>query len=78
MTRVICDAVLREKLHDFAGPLELCDESGHVLARVVPVSDLELYADTEPQITKEEWERLLASPGKTYTTAEVLAHLEGL
>ena len=36
MTRIICDAALREKLHDLATPLELCDESGHVLARVVP------------------------------------------
>lgn len=78
MTRVIYDAVLREKLHDLAGPLELCDESGHVLARVVPVSDLELYADTEPQITKEEWERRMAHKGRTYSTAEVLAHLESL
>ena len=78
MTRVICDAVLREKLHDFTGPLELCDESGHILARVVPVLDSELYADTEPQMSKEEWERRMASKGKTYSTAEVLAHLEGL
>ena len=77
MTRIICDAVLREKLHDLAKPLELCDESGHVLARVVPV--LEPVDDVaEPQISKEEWQRRMAQKGKTYSTAEVLAHLETL
>ena len=77
MTRIICDALLREKLHDLAKPLELCDESGHVLARVVPV--LEPVDDVgEPQISKEEWQRRMAQKGKTYSTAEVLAHLESL
>jgi hypothetical protein len=78
MTRIICDAALREKLHDLAKPLELCDESGHLLARVVPVSDPEPFANNEPQITKEEWQRRMAQKGRTYTTAEVLAHLESL
>lgn len=77
MTKIICDAALREKLHDLAAPLELCDESGHVLARLVPVIDSELDI-REPQISKEEWERRMAWRGKTYTTAEVLAYLEGL
>ncbi len=78
MTRIICDAALREKLHDLAKPLELCDESGHLLARVVPVFDPEPFANNEPQITKEEWQRRMAQKGRTYTTAEVLAHLESL
>jgi hypothetical protein len=78
MTKIICDAALREKLHDLAKPLELCDEAGHVLARVVPVPETVLHEGSEPQISKEEWDRRLASPGKTYTTAEVLAYLERL
>jgi hypothetical protein len=78
MTKIICDAALREKLHDFAKPLELCDESGHVLARVVPVPDPAVYESSEPQISKEEWDRRMASRGKTRTTAEVLAYLETL
>jgi hypothetical protein len=76
MTKVICDAGLREKLHGLARPLELCDESGHILARVVPVLDPELHASSEPQISSEELDRRHASKGKTYTTAEVLAYLE--
>jgi hypothetical protein len=59
-------------------PIELCDESGHILARVVPVLDREIYASSEPQIRGEELDRRIASPGKTYTTAEVLAYLERL
>ena len=39
MTRVIYDAVLREKLPDLDLPIELCDEEGHVLARIQPVPD---------------------------------------
>ncbi len=78
MTKIICDAALLEKLHDLEQPLELCDESGQVLARVVPLTDLELCASAEPQISKEELDRRFASRGKTYTTAEVLAYLETL
>ncbi len=78
MTRIICDTALREKLHNLAKPLELCDEAGHVLARVVPMLDLELEASSEPQISREELDRRTASRGKTYTTAEVLAYLESL
>jgi hypothetical protein len=78
MTRIICDAALREKLHNLVTPIELCDESGHVLARVVPVVGAGLSASPEPQITHEELERRRSQGGKTYTTAEVLAYLEGL
>ncbi len=78
MTRITCDAALREKLHNLAQPLELCDESGRVLARVVPVVDQGLYESSEPQISGEELDRRVASRGKTYTTAEVLAYLESL
>ena len=42
MERIICDAALREKLRDLAEPLELCDESGFVLAQIVPALYLEL------------------------------------
>ena len=77
MTRIICDATLREKLHDLAQPLELLDESGHVLARLVPVPEPE--GDLlEPQISKEDLRQRRSEGGKTYTTAEVLAYLESL
>ena len=73
---VVCDAVMRKTLHDLAEPLELCDESGNVLARVLPASDRALEGSPEPQISREELDRRGASNGKTYTTAEVLAYLQ--
>jgi hypothetical protein len=36
MTRILVDPALREKLRDLKEPLELCDESGRVLAVVIP------------------------------------------
>jgi hypothetical protein len=78
MTRVIVDAVLRGKLHDLNEPLELCDESGRVLAHVVPMPDLSEYEPLEPQVSQQELSRRARASETTYTTAEVLAHLEKL
>ncbi len=78
MTRITLDADLRSKLLDLTQPLELCDESGRVLARVLPAIDPSLYEGLEPQISEEELQRRWQSKGKTYTTAEVLAYLEKL
>jgi hypothetical protein len=77
MTRVLCDSVLREKLHGLAQPIELVDEAGHVLARVVPAIEPEL-GPLEPRISKEERKRRRSQGGKTYTTAEVLAYLQSI
>jgi hypothetical protein len=75
MTRVIVDDTLRSKLHDLRVPLELCDGTGLVLARVVPILDPSKYT-LEPQISQEEVRRRRQSDEPRYTTAEVLAHLE--
>lgn len=78
MTKILVDETLRTKLHDLTQPLELCDAEGHILGRFTPVLDPALY-DLEPPFTEEEIkQRLLEKGGKTYTTAEVLAHLEKL
>ena len=77
MTRVVVDEALRNKLHNLSQPLELCDESGRVLARLVPLLDPSRY-NLEPQISQEEIRRRKQSKGKSYTTAEVLAQLEKL
>jgi hypothetical protein len=78
MTRVTIDALLRSKLHELSEPLELCDESGRVLARVVPVLDPSQCEPLVPQVSDEELLRRSASNEKTHTMAEVLAHLESL
>jgi hypothetical protein len=78
MTRVSVDAALLSKLHDLKMPLELCDESGRVLARVRPAVDLSQYEPLEPQVSVEELQRRARANEKDYTTAEVLAYLEKL
>jgi hypothetical protein len=78
MTRITLDSDLRQKLLNLSQPLELCDESGRVLARVLPTIDPSLYEGLEPQISKEELQRRKQQKGKTYSTAEVLAYLENL
>ena len=78
MTRVVVNETLRSILHDLSRPLELCDESGRILARVLPTIDPTQFEGLDPQITREEMQRRKHDKGKTYTTAEVLAHLENL
>jgi hypothetical protein len=75
MTRIVLDADLRRKLLDLSRPLELCDESGVVLARVLPNPDPTLFEGLEPSISDEELQRRRSDKGRTYSTAEVLAHL---
>jgi hypothetical protein len=74
MTRITVDAQMLEKLKNLTEPLELCNEAGHVLAKVRPVYDPALYGPLEPQISKEELDRRFKSE-RWYTTAEVLEHL---
>jgi hypothetical protein len=78
MTRVTVNDTLRNALRNFSGPVELCDESGKVVARVFPVLDLSNYEPWEPPISEEELQRREQSGEKRYTTAEVLAYLEKL
>jgi hypothetical protein len=65
-------------LYDLSQPLELCDESGRVLGRFLPTIDPAHYDGLDPQISREEFERRKRNKGNTYTTAEVLDHLEKL
>jgi hypothetical protein len=77
MTKVIVDEALRSKLCNLSEPLELCDESGHILAQVFPTVDLSEYERWEPPISEEELQRREAETEES-TTAEVLAYLESL
>lgn len=77
MTQVILDAQLIKKLHDLKKPLEICDEAGHVLARVTPVYAPAEYGPLEPQVSAEELQRRARSD-KWHTTEQVLAHLKSL
>jgi hypothetical protein len=75
MIRVTLDRYLQEKLHNLMQPLEICDDEGLIVARVLPTVDSTRFEGLESPITKEELERRRANKGKTYSTAEVLARL---
>ena len=77
MTRVTIDSATTEKLAGVRDVVELCDESGRVLARVIPLPDLYDYEPWEPPIDEEEM-RLRENSTEWYTTEEVLAHLRSL
>jgi hypothetical protein len=77
MTKIIVDDVLRNKLHNLSEPLELCDDSGRVLAQVFPALDLSEYEPCEPPISEEELQRR-EQEAEWYTTEQVLAHLKSL
>ena len=76
MNQIVLDATLRSKLQGLSQPLELCDESGLVLARVIPVPDPSQYEPIEPELSSDELERRRQEP--EYSTAEVLDYLDKL
>lgn len=75
MTRVIIDAALRAKLHDFSEPLVLCDQQGQVFGHFVPAVDFSQWEPVSPGASEEELDRRARSSERRYSTAEVLAHL---
>ncbi len=75
MTRVVVDAAIRSRLNNLTEVLELCDESGRVLAQLIPAPNL---STLQPRVSEEELRRREQSGEKRYTTAEVLAYLEKL
>ena len=77
MTRLIVDSMLPEKRPSLLQPVELCDVNGRVLGHFFPQLDPSEF-NLKPQISNEELQRRKQSNEKTYTTAEVLAHLEKL
>lgn len=77
MTRVTVDADLLAKLGNLSQFLELCDDSGRVVAHVLPASDLNKieYDPTTPAVSEDELDRRAASNESRYTTQEVLERL---
>lgn len=81
MKRISIDEELRRKLLNLDNDLELCDEEGKVLARVVrstPGTDLDSWVPLTPEISPEEIQRRLNSNEPRYTTEQVIAKLRSL
>jgi hypothetical protein len=77
MTQIILDASLASKLNDIIHPVELCDPSGRVMGRFVPLIDPSEWEPVSPEATEEELDRREQST-EWYSTEEVLAHLKNL
>lgn len=81
MTRITVDEELRKRLHGLKTDLELCDESGCVLARVRLANPESEPDDREwlvPPVSADEIQRRLDSDEPAYTTEEVLEKLRRL
>lgn len=76
MQKLIVDRATRSKLHEIREPLELCDESGHVLGYLTPASGSLHHSRQSPH--DEDELRRREQETETYSTDEVLAHLEKL
>ena len=78
MTQIIVDAALRSQLRGLTEPLDLCDETGKVLAHVVLALNQDDYEPCEPPVLSEEELRKRENSSRWYTSEEVLKHLENL
>lgn len=77
MTQITLDASVSSQLHNLNQPAELCDPSGRVLGRFVPLIDLSIWEPVSPEASEEELDRREQSE-EWYTTEQVLAHLKSL
>src|SRR5882762_7681075 len=77
MTRIILDASESSKLHGLTQPAELCDPSGRVLGRFLPMIDQSEWEPVSADVSEEELDRREQST-EWYTTEQVLAHLKRL
>jgi hypothetical protein len=77
MTRIVADLETSKQLIGVKDMAEICDPSGKLLGRFLPVPDLSEWDLTEPPISEEELRRIEQDP-VSYSTAEVLEYLKKL
>jgi hypothetical protein len=79
MTRVMVDAEMRKKLLGCTTLLELCDESGDVVAKLIPCVreiDPNEWIDLTPDLTDEELEKEIESGDEGYSTQEIIDEIK--
>ena len=76
MTRVMLRAEMQKVLLDFSTPLELCDESGIVRAKLIPcvAEEANEWIDLTADISDEQIEREIEL-GESYSTEELIAEI---
>ena len=77
MTQIIVDGSVANQMR-LGQPAEICDPTGRVLGCFVPMGDMTDWEQLTPDVSEEELVRRLNANEKTYTTAEVIKHLESL
>jgi hypothetical protein len=77
MTRLILDPTMEARFANLKERVEVCDGSGRVLGVFTPAADHTLYQGIEVPFNEEEI-RQAEEETESYTTKEVLAHLESL
>jgi hypothetical protein len=75
MKRVMIDEATRRKLGDLREPLEVCDDSGRVLAYLTPAEDRSIYDELVCPTSNEELDRR-EREGAGRPLAEIWADLE--
>jgi len=78
MAQIILDNDTARTLHEFTACVDLCDPSGRVLGRFIPLHDMSNWEAVSPDISDEDIERRLNSNERKYTSAEVLTFLDSL
>jgi hypothetical protein len=77
MNKLMLDAALATKLQDLNEAVDLCDPSGCVLGRFLPVTNMADWEPVSPDVSEEELDRREQSKD-WFTTEEVLARLKSL
>ncbi|MEM8946201.1 MAG: hypothetical protein AAGD11_13595 [Planctomycetota bacterium] len=77
MIRITVDEAQKQQLLNSEGEVELCDESGRVIAKATPlplesIDPQSIFSD----LTDEEIERRANGPGPWYSTEEVKEFLK--
>ena len=77
MVRITIDEELRNRLLSSGEIVELCDESGKLLARLLPHKEnpLDGWEAVTPEPTEEELREAYEYDGPGMTSKELLAHL---
>jgi hypothetical protein len=81
MTRVMVNADVQKVLLNFTKPLELCDESGSILGKLIPFKPdiaADDWIDLTPDETDEEIQRAIDSGEETYSTQDLIDQIKKL
>jgi hypothetical protein len=78
MARIALEAAFATKFLNIKQTVELCDASGRVLGKFVPLIDQSEWEPLTPEASEDELDRRAKSSEKRHTIAQVLAHLEKL